>query len=92
VLREIPDCRVDPEDFKMGLGLGWPAAQDMLKAQFAKIFEPELPPTGFLEGVDADLEAKLLEYNVNEEEGQASESESDAETLTSLEEPDDGSG
>ncbi|CAE7219129.1 hypothetical protein P3342_013361 [Pyrenophora teres f. teres] len=57
LLREIPNCRVDARDFKLALGQGkWTAAENMLKKQLPKIFEPELPPEGLLEKLDFELE------------------------------------
>jgi aminoglycoside phosphotransferase (APT) family kinase protein len=57
LLHEIPHCRVDAGDFLSGLGMGaWHSAIRMLETQFAKIFEPELPPVGLLEALDVELE------------------------------------
>ncbi|KAG9188402.1 hypothetical protein G6011_02325 [Alternaria panax] len=57
LLHEIPHCRVDADDFLKGLGMGaWHSAIRMLETQFAKIFEPELPPVGLLEALDVELE------------------------------------
>jgi hypothetical protein len=59
LLREIPECRVDADDFRMGVGMGWPAALDLLKTHFAKIFEPVLPPRGLLEEFNYELEYQI---------------------------------
>jgi hypothetical protein len=58
VLREVPNCRIKTQDFKRALGLGWPDAENMLKAELPKFFEPELPPSDTLEMVDAGLALK----------------------------------
>jgi aminoglycoside phosphotransferase (APT) family kinase protein len=55
VLREVPNCRIKTQDFKRALGLGWPDAEKMLKAELPKIFAPELPPADTLEKVDVGI-------------------------------------
>jgi hypothetical protein len=55
LLNEIPNCRVDSHDFQLSLGLGWPAAQEMLKEQLPKIFEPKLPRPGLLAQLDNEI-------------------------------------
>jgi hypothetical protein len=59
LLREISECRVDADDFRIGVGMGWPAALDLLKTHFAKIFEPVLPPRGLLKELDYELEYQI---------------------------------
>jgi hypothetical protein len=78
---EIPECRVDADDFGMGVGMGWPAALESLKEYFAKIFEPVLPPTGFLEGIDAELEVRLHQYHKDKEEAEETSESSLSATL-----------
>ncbi|KAI0571292.1 APH domain-containing protein, partial [Pyrenophora tritici-repentis] len=58
VLREIPNFRgTNVNDFKLALGQGkWTAAENMLKKQLPKIFEPELPPEGLLAKLDFELD------------------------------------
>lgn len=59
LLPELPDCRVDARDFQIGLGLGWTAAEEMLKEQLPKIFEPKLPRPGLLAQLEIELAAKF---------------------------------
>jgi hypothetical protein len=67
LLPELPDCRVDARDFQIGLGLGWTAAEEMLREQLPKIFEPKLPRPGLLAQLEAELVPKLeVEKVLNE--------------------------
>jgi hypothetical protein len=68
LLREIPHCRVDPDEFVKGLGMGaWHSAMRMLETHFARIFEPELPPAGLLEALDAELEVQTTWWSCCDE-------------------------
>ncbi|KAF2627648.1 hypothetical protein BU25DRAFT_297100, partial [Macroventuria anomochaeta] len=58
LVRYIPECRIHTEDLKLGLGMGWPAAVEMLECQLKKIFEPELPRAGLLKDLNEELELK----------------------------------
>lgn len=48
LLRQIPHCMMNAEDFKLVLGCGWDAAIAKLKPELPKVFEPELPRIGLL--------------------------------------------
>jgi hypothetical protein len=76
LIRYIPECRVDVDDLKIGLGKGWPAATEMLERQFKDIFEPQLPRSGLLQDLNDELVLKgwwcafddLLDFLEDEEE------------------------
>lgn len=76
LVRYIPECRIDVEDLKYGLGRQWPAATEMLERELKKIFEPQLPCVGLLEDLDKQLALKewwcgfdeLLDYYEEEAE------------------------
>ena len=55
LVRCIPDCRIVIDDLKIGLGMGWPAATEMLERQFKEIFEPQLPRSGLLQDLGDQL-------------------------------------
>ncbi|KAF2032910.1 hypothetical protein EK21DRAFT_109361 [Setomelanomma holmii] len=42
-------------DFKLAFGKGWPFARLVLRNQFPKMFDPELPRPGLLAELDAEL-------------------------------------
>jgi aminoglycoside phosphotransferase (APT) family kinase protein len=81
MLREIPHCRVKADDFMSSLGHGWQDAENMLKAEFAKILEPQLPRPNLLADLDADIALKewystFDDYLVEDEEDKLSDSDS----------------
>lgn len=49
LLQEVPGIRIAPVAMKIALGKGWPACEDMLKRELAKIFEPEMPKAEYFE-------------------------------------------
>ena len=80
LLRLIPHCSVNAEDFKLALGLGWDAAVAKLKIELAEIFQPEFPRPGVLMDLEADLASRewmltFKDYNVHDEDGANDESE-----------------
>jgi aminoglycoside phosphotransferase (APT) family kinase protein len=88
MLREVPHCRIKAADFAQALALGWQDAEDMLKIEFAKILEPQLPRPNLLAELDADIAMKdwwstLKDYSVEVGDetdcGSISESEAVAE-------------
>ncbi|KAJ4357583.1 uncharacterized protein N0V89_002159 [Didymosphaeria variabile] len=56
IIRSIPGVNMKPEDFKILLGRGYPAAEEMLKREVAKLFEPELPSKAIFRQLDIVLE------------------------------------
>jgi aminoglycoside phosphotransferase (APT) family kinase protein len=58
LVRCIPDCRIVIDDPKIALGMGWPAAREMLERQFKDIFEPQLPRPGLLQDLGDELTFK----------------------------------
>ncbi|KAI4680357.1 uncharacterized protein J4E84_008005 [Alternaria hordeiaustralica] len=68
LLREIPHCRLNYWTFIRGLGRGgWVSAENMLKTQFARIFEPVMPPEGLLEALDQELEMQTTWWSCCDE-------------------------
>ncbi|KAG9205469.1 hypothetical protein G6514_008111 [Epicoccum nigrum] len=76
LIRYIPECRVDVDDLKIGLGKGWLAATEMLERQFKDIFEQQLLRSGLLQDLNDELILKgwwcafddLLDFLEDEEE------------------------
>ncbi|KAJ4309668.1 hypothetical protein N0V94_008818 [Neodidymelliopsis sp. IMI 364377] len=91
LLRYIPECRVNDEDFKLGLGMSWPAAVEMLEVELKKIFEPELPRADLLEDLDKELRLNTwwTEFDELLEEDEVIEQETE-ETDNENEEDEDG--
>jgi aminoglycoside phosphotransferase (APT) family kinase protein len=58
LLQEIPNCRVDSNDFQIAMGCSWPAAEEMLEAQLPKIFKPQLPHPDLLVNLDKEIALK----------------------------------
>ncbi|KAF3002484.1 hypothetical protein E8E13_005730 [Curvularia kusanoi] len=58
LVRCIPDCRIDIDDLKVGLGMGWSSAEEMLQRQFTKILEPQLPRSGLIKELEDELTLK----------------------------------
>ncbi|KAF1955305.1 hypothetical protein CC80DRAFT_367372, partial [Byssothecium circinans] len=56
ILRELPGIRNDPLYFKVKLGVGWPAAEAMLRREIHKLCEPALPDEKFLLELDVEVE------------------------------------
>lgn len=56
---QIPDRLLDPDDFKMALGCGWPAGIAKLKFHMGKISEPKIPYSGLLKEVRIGLRARV---------------------------------
>jgi aminoglycoside phosphotransferase (APT) family kinase protein len=88
MLREIPHCRVKANDFLSSMGLGWQDAENMLKVEFAKILEPQLPRSNLLAELDADIAMKewyssFDDFLAEDEEEEAdSDSEDENETAS----------
>jgi hypothetical protein len=68
ILREIPGFRADPYTFKIKLGKGWPAAEEMLRREIPKICEPVGP-----------TEKSLRELDILNEGDDTEEDDSEAE-------------
>jgi aminoglycoside phosphotransferase (APT) family kinase protein len=72
MLRELPHCRIKAVDFAHALALGWQDAEDMLKVEFAKIVEPQLPRPNLLAQLDAEITMKdwwsTFEDHITEDE------------------------
>jgi len=89
LLKEIPHLRVGWWQFIEGLGQGgWDSARILLEKNFARIFEPVMPPEGLLEALDEELEMQttwwsccdeLIELYEAEKEGNGDEEEDGAE-------------
>lgn len=63
LLRYIPECRVDVNDFLQAVGQGLPSAVRMLERELGRIFESTLPRAGVLD--DLEDETKLNEWWTN---------------------------
>lgn len=83
LLRQIPYCLVDPDDFKLAMGCGWDAGVAKLQLELPKIFEPELPRSGLLQDIEADSAARewmmgLDKYAATDDEDAGADSEDDS--------------